>query len=491
MNKQIDYRLIAYFSMVMFLYIIGVEYPFVGQLMGGVAFLICIVYLVFNKPEMAFLHFLLNLTMSIESTLFATGQSSGVIVYSFIVLPVITIYGVILINTLIFFEAILVRRGCSLKISNPINMNPKFLVRYSLYIIICGFIMLLITIMVNDNGISSQVWYFASIKSELFRMIMLVLTILNSVILLNKVPGFHIKLSKWMIAMLCSLIIVGIIAEIFNIHGYRMGKINVSALPLFAFFGVGLIGFIKTSQRMKEKIVLAVFTTGLLIVMILKSTPLGGKWFIAVLLILIFMMYAYMNSLKGLLISFGIIVLLIVLINSPLIEMIFKNNEYMLQKFSEFKTIFLYARNLEQSDASVAFRLDEIKNVWIEISKNPVYLFLGKGIVGTTLHHTSSYSWSAPGTFSEIQSIAGVYFQMHESTAIILLKYGLVGIVGFVFTLFQLLKAVKISPWATIGFIWLIFYFGVYNSLLFGAVCMVLALYEYNNNSALLKRNLN
>lgn len=488
MNKQIDYRLIVYCSVVMFLYILGIEYAVLGQLMGVIAFLICIIYLVLNKPEMAFLHFLLNLTMSIESTLFATGYNSGVIVYSFIILPFITIYGVILINTLIFFEAILKRKGHVIKIGISRNLKPKFLMNYCSYIFGVGFIMLIFTILMNDNGIASESWYFESIKSELFRMLMLVLTILNSLILLNNVPGFYQKLSKWMIAMICSLSLVGILTEVFDIHGYRMGQTNVSALPLFAFFGIGLISFIKTAQNKKDKIAFAMFTFSLLVVMILKSTPLGGKWFIAVLLVLIFMMYTYLNSIKGLVISLGIIVLLIVLVNNPLIEVIFKDNDYMLQKFTEFKTIFQYSANLDRSDASVAFRLDEIKNVWIEISKNPIYLFFGKGIVGTTIHHTSSYSWSAIGTFSEVQSNAGVYFQMHESTAIILLKYGLVGIIGFMYSLLQLVKAIKFSPWATIGFLWLVFYFDVYNSLLFGAVSMVLALFEYNNNSKSLSR---
>ena len=156
--------------------------------------------------------------------------------------------------------------------------------------------------------------------------------------------------------------------------------------------------------------------------MILKSTPLGGKWFIAILMIIIFLIYAYTDSVKGIFLGVSIILLIVAIINTNLVESILSGNYYMLKKYDEFKTLFKYAGNLSQSDASIAFRLDEINNVLIEISKNPLYLIFGKGIVGTSLHHTALYSWSASGTFSNLQSSYGIFFQMHESLAVILLK---------------------------------------------------------------------
>ncbi len=482
-EKIYDFKLIAYFSVVMFLYIIGVQYSFIGQVVGCIAFFVCALYLVLGKPEKAFLHFILNLTFSIESAFFATGQTSGV-VYSFIILPFITIYGTFALNILIFlFLHIDKKRGKLLFISGGNSKSgTKHIELICNYLLISGFIMLFITMLVNDNRIMNQHWYGGSVKSELFRMLMLVLTALNTIAVIKKKRGFEYELSKWMVAMLAALSVVGFVAEIVGLHGYRMGLTNVSALPLFAFFGIGLISFFKFSRTYFEKILTIVFVALLFTLMLIKSTPLGGKWFIAVLLTMVFVIYSYTDSLKGLVVTIAVVVALFMLINTNIIETVFQENEYMLTKYSEFKTIFQFAGNLSQSDASIAFRLDEIKNVWIEICKNPIYLLFGKGIVGTTLHHTNLYSWSAVGTFSEVQSGAGIYFQMHESMTVILLKYGMVGIIGFGYMLISVFRSTKVSPWGIIGFMWLLFYFGVYNSMLFGAVCLVLALNDLSGD---------
>lgn len=477
-NKLFDFKLIIYFSAVMLLYIIGIKYDLVGQLVGCVSFGICVLYLLFNKPEKAFLHFILNLTFSIESVQFATGQSSGVIIHSFIILPYITILGVFAVNVFIFIQLILKEK------KNFKTIFPRFCVNFCIYIIVEGIIMLLITLMINDNRITNVDWYYSSARSELFRMFMLVITIINSLLIINKNQSDKNELSRWMVAMLCSLSIVGFIAEIFDIHGYRMGATNVSALPLFAFFGVGLIAFFKAADNSKDKIITCFFTGSLLVLMILKSTPLGGKWFIAILMIIIFLIYAYTDSVKGIFLGVSIILLIVAIINTNLVESILSGNYYMLKKYDEFKTLFKYAGNLSQSDASIAFRLDEINNVLIEISKNPLYLIFGKGIVGTSLHHTALYSWSASGTFSNLQSSYGIFFQMHESLAVILLKYGLIGVGGFIYALIRGFKAIKSSPWAMIGVIWLTFYFGSYNSMLFGAVCLVMALHDCKNQNS-------
>ena len=468
----------------MLLYIISVEYPIIGKIVGCVAFFVCFFYLVIGKPEKAFLHFILNLTLSIESSFFATGQTSGVVVYSFIILPFITVVGSFLLNILIFICLHIYKQDGKLLLD--INWGSKNGIRFigsvCKYLLISGFGMLFITLIVNDNNILNQSWYLGAIGSELYRMFMLIFTILNTIAIIKDRQSFECELSRWLVAMLASLSVVGVIAEMINLHGYRMGMTNVSALPLFAFFGIGLISFFKFLKSFREKIITIVLVGSLFICMIIKSTPLGGKWFIVVLLIMLFLIYSYMDSLKGLLITIAIIALFLLFMNTNIVETIFKGNEYMLIKYNEFKTIFQFVGNLSQSDDSIAFRLDEIKNILLEISKNPVYFLFGKGIVGTTLHHTNVYSWSAAGTFSGIQASSGLFYQMHESVAVILLKYGIVGISGLLYMLLKAFKSIKVSPWGGIGFIWLLFYFDNYNSMLFGGICLVLALNDLAHN---------
>lgn len=489
--KIYDFKLIAYFSVVMLLYVIGVQYSIIGQAVGCIAFFICALYLAFGKPEKAFLHFILNLTFSIESAFFATGQASGVVVYSFIVLPFITIYGVFALNIFLFISLHNNKKDGKLLLDVSGGSGPgiKFIEAFCKYLLVSGLVMLFITMIVNDNGIMNQTWYGGSVRSELFRMFMLILTILNTIAVIKKTKGNECDLSRWLVAMLAALSVVGFIAEITGLHGYRMGLTNVSALPLFSFFGIGLIFFFKFSKSYSEKIITIIFVVSLFVLMIIKSTPLGGKWFLVVAITLLFLVYSYTDSLKGPIITILVITFLYYVVKNNIIEFVFQGNDYMLKKYNEFKTLFQFAGNLSKSDASIAFRLDEIKNVWIEICKNPIYFLFGKGIVGTTLHHTNVYSWWAAGTFSEVQSRAGIFFQMHESIAVILLKYGVIGITGLVYMLIKAFKSVKVSPWGIIGFIWLLFYFGIYNSMLFGAVCLVLALNDLSKQYYVLKVN--
>ncbi len=483
-EKVYDLKLIIYFSVVMFLYVFSVQYHYIGQIIGCIAFCICAVYLANGRVEKAFLHYILNLTFSIESVFFATGKTNGVIVYSFIVLPFISTYGVFALNLLLFICIHLRKTNGRLTFYvNEYDSSTNYVVNICKYMLIVGFVMLVYTFIVNDNDIANQTWYIVSVKSELFRMMMLVLTLMNTISAVKRYSGFEYILSRWLVAMLSALSIVAFIAEILGLHGFRMGLTNVSALPLFAFFGIGLISQFKFAKRYSEKIVTILFSASLLILMIIKSTPLGGKWFFAVVITMLFMMYSYTDSFKGVLVIIGIFVMFGIFMETNVIENIFRDNDYMLRKYDEFKSLFQFASNLSQSDDSIAFRLDEIENIWIEICKNPIYFLFGKGIVGTTLHHTNIYSWSTFGTFSEIQSNSGIFFQMHESIAVIILKYGIIGIAGFVYLMIRVLRSVRVSRWGTIGFIWLVFYVGGYISLLFGAVCLVLAMRDLGINT--------
>lgn len=481
MKKQIDFKLVTYFSIIMFLYIVGIEYGFVGMLMGSLAFGICIFYIILNRPDKAFLHFILNLTMSIEATLFATGERTGRITYSFLILPIITICGVIAVNFFIFLRAVCRENKIKAQLQTK-SKTVKLLFRICIYILAVGITILIITWLVNDNGISGQGWYLKSIFSEMFRMLMIVLTIINCIILLDRYPKLYDELSRWLIAMLCSLSPVGLLTIALNINGYRMGQTNILILPLFSFFGIGLFAFVKFAANYKQKISIILFASVLFIIMIIRPTPLGGKWFIVVATTMALILYSYVDSKKGPLIMLGVILCFVIVINTDIVEIIFKDNPYMLRKYNEFLSIFKFATDLSQSSGSVAFRVDEIQNIFIELSKNPFYFLFGKGIVGTTLHHTNNFSWSIVGTFSEVQANANIFFQMHESFAVILLKYGLIGLTTLIYILIQLIKRTKNNPWAIIGFFWLLFFFGVYNSMLFGAVCIVLAFFEAPTN---------
>ena len=178
--------------------------------------------------------------------------------------------------------------------------------------------------------------------------------------------------------------------------------------------------------------------------------------------------------------SFAVLICFIA-IESGVVEHFLEGNTYLLLKYNEAGELLKSFFGFNQSnvfDSSSSFRVDEFVNIFIEFMHKPWSAILGKGIVGTTLHNTSTMSWSGAGTYSAVQQAAGVYVRVHETINLMFLKYGFVGLYGLGRVAFYVIKSAKKSPWAAIGLLWLLFYVGVYQTLLYGAVALVLALYE-------------
>ena len=120
-----------------------------------------------------------------------------------------------------------------------------------------------------------------------------------------------------------------------------------------------------------------------------------------------------------------------------------------------------------------------------------MYFLFGKGFAGTTLHHTNLLDWErGGGTFSREQITHGIYYQMHESINLIYLRHGLCGLTFFISMISSLIKHIKCSPWAAIGLIWFVFYWGFGNTLWIGAVAIVLALNTQSDKNIINEKNL-
>ena len=139
------------------------------------------------------------------------------------------------------------------------------------------------------------------------------------------------------------------------------------------------------------------------------------------------------------------------------------------------------------------FRLDELMNIGIEYLNKPLYFIFGKGLGGTTLHYTNfeNLDWLGEASFTKEQRVNGFFYQMHETMGILFLRHGFLGIIFMFIVVKMLFKRLSKTPWAIIGLLWFIFFWGWSVSFRLGALALILAiaykpsetlLYGYNKD---------
>lgn len=478
--RNIQIAPIIFDTILMLLFILGVQLPIVGIITGVLGYILCLFYILNKDLCRSFRFYTIFLTASIEVSYFATGVRDGQTVYSFIVLPYVTIYMLFGINFLMFL--IIACCNWNANVKNCQNKGLIFLYKASNYMMIVGLLMWLITYLLNDNNIFGQSWYHTMTVAEVYRMSILYFTVHNAIVLLVTNKDFCKQLEVTLTNLLFSLVPAGLLATLIGFNGYRAGQSNMLMLPLYAFFAFSLFAFPQYKQFRDKKIVFYICAIAMFGLMIIRPTPLGGKWFLSIVFVLALIIYTS-SPIYGLtMLSLGMVTF-VFLTQTEAISYIFGADSYLLLKYNEASELFstLFGKNENViSGSSSSFRLDELINIMYEYASKPGYIIFGKGIVGSTLHHTNSLSWDGAGSFSAVQREAGVYIRVHESINLIFLKYGIVGLFGMAKIIGYGIKSVKKAPWAVIGILWLLFYVGVYQTLLFGAIALVLGLYQAN-----------
>ena len=334
----------------------------------------------------------------------------------------------------------------------------------------------------NDNAIRDVPWYWSDALKHIERSFILFFMAEAGMLLLVNNGKTYGMLSNMMKGAILSLPIAGFIGVGFGLTGSRGFVGGLSLLPLYSSFGVYLLLFIKYENDVLNKTKIIILTTLLTLYLILFPTQLGGKFVISIIITAYYMFYSRGKKYAAVTTIIAGIALLVVF-ESGLLEMIFQNNSYMLTKIIEAKSVtsFFGGRSVAANE-NVGFRFDEFANVFQEYLNKPYYMIFGKGIGGTILHHTNTYSWSDAGSFTSQQISSGLFMELHETVNVVFLSYGIVGLIGLGRLVIKLLKSVKFSKWAIIGVTWLVFYFGIYYSMYYGLVAMILAIYESTGN---------
>ena len=467
---------------------IGIKYTSIIIVSATIEYIICFVFLSIGAVQKAFLCYIVFLSNSLEVQYFVTGkQTISDAFYSFPYMPIVGVSLLLLLNIFMFFS-IYSKSGYKL-IKNSGNKAIIFMHKSLLYMLLFGVLWNILLYLLNDNNVFGQAWYLILAMKKIVRFIIIFLTAESSIMLLLQNSCFYNVLNSVMKSSLFALPIAGFCGAIFGFTGHRGVLKGLSLLPIYSSMGIYLMLFYMYENRISKIIESFIFAILLTAYLLIFPTQLGGKFFLSLFITFFMMFYGRANKHKF------VIVLLFVLIcillwNFDIITSILKNSYYLSSKLDQAIGMFSIIENKNtaieiEQNSNVLFRLDEFVNVIVEYSKKPYLFLFGKGIAGTTLHHTSTFSWSASTSFTSNQIAAGIYVELHESINAIFLKYGAIGMFGLGYLILLLLRKIKTSPWAIFGLTWLIFYFEIYYSMLFGLIAMTVALYQSNSRQAM------
>lgn len=450
-------------------------------------------FVLIKKIEKAYLLLLLVLAASLEMGVFVFGDTGK---------PVYSIYGIPGIGASFFYLLTYILccytyQKWRYRFARNINEHPalKHFIKCLCWLLITGIFSMLITYLVNDNGIQNLSWYPASMILITLRILSLYALLFNGIILVVSDKKYYDFLSKLFTEILIAGAIASVITVVLGLHGYYGPITTILLMPLMVSLCPVLI---VCALYVKIRYRFLCILLGVVFVMIsfTHSSLMGAKFFI----IPFFCLFLYViNSFKKQ-VAFGIVsgffFLLAILVGLPSLLAYIEGNEFinwkLLQLFNmlNFASSDAFSWYLDLGNSS-RFRVDEFVNIFLEYYAKPYYLPFGKGNTGTVTQWWGITNWNVytGASFTMDQVFSGVYMSMHESLNLLFLRHGLTGLYFFFITMVSLIKRINTSPWALPGIIWLFFYWGIYYSWLPAAIMLVIALADYpklNNKKQLL-----
>lgn len=460
---------------------VGTKYTSFSMIILFLEYFTCIFLFFIGAVEYGFVLFVLCLSNTLEVQYFVTGirEMNGTF-YSFAYLPVLKSFTLLILCFFMYVSIYFRTNYTGVNFSQ--NRNLAFLHRTICYMVVCGLFWMVFLFVLNDNGIMEQSWYVDLALKKIIRLFVIFLTIESCILLLLGRASFPTLLNDALLGSLFALPIAGFVGAMLGLTGYRGFISGLSILPISSSLGIYLLLFCKYPHFVNEKRKIILFSLLLVMYFILYPSQMGGKFVISCVVTIILFLFAT----RSFTLLFSIIVAFVLFVFSDeIINLLFGQNSFLLQKIEEAKSLFVLTvegTNEIEKNTNVGSRFDEFLNVLYEFKNKPYYFLFGKGIAGSTLHYTNFLSWDGEAMFTPGQIASGVFVELHESTNVIFLRYGLIGLFGYGMLIWQLLKAIKKSPWAILGITWLVFYIDIFYSMFFGLVALILALYQSNKS---------
>lgn len=449
-------------------------------------------YLIKGKNFESFLYYILFTSVSFEEDAFIYGiEQPPFVRYSFFNFPGLHDW-VYNLTTVVFFGLIYKSK------KRFIGADTRMLFKWLKILLITGSVSIAIGVCLNDNNIVWSGLYPKLAVSTILRFSFLIMFLyICTIYVQGKTTGRKIfLLAKY---ILLAIAISSVVGLCLGYHGaYGTWSSDVILSPMMFAYTPCLMLFYKKEHLYSYFYLFAALTV--IIVSFSNPAYIGSKWYLIIAGTLFAFIYSTMNIKSW---KYGLVLLVVLLSLVPtigvFIPLLFKTNEFNSWKlmqafgamnilsFSDFESWF------NSLDNSAQFRLDELINICIEYVNKPFYTFFGKGFGGTTLHYTNfeNLDWLGEASFTKEQRVNGFFYQMHETMGILFLRHGFLGIIFMFIVVKMLFKRLSKTPWAIIGLLWFIFFWGWSVSFRLGALALILAiaykpsetlLYGYNKD---------
>ncbi|NBH71421.1 hypothetical protein D3Z51_05155 [Clostridiaceae bacterium] len=482
-----------------FLYVIsaiGVLCPLIGLFIAIIEWIFLIFLFIQKYYFKAFCMTIAFITTSFETTTFISEDvSENMVVYSIYSIPIVRsvlCYAFIMLLCIVFYNKYIGHYKQTLKRTADIRR----ITRLFPVMVITGTATGLIVYIINDNRVAESMWYFIKFIEFTIKILTLMSLIYTAVFICIGNEDERKKLEIFCEQLIICSAIATTITLLIGFRGHYGSKGTLIFMPLGASIASALMLFAgyRKSYKLCYFILGAIFTAEILFV---ASSQMGSKFYIIPMASVIILTLKGMKD--GRLGSFaGVsVILLVVLAGGGTAITTTYFGAYNDWKFTQLLQLFQFKGNslatwYLQLPNSPRVRVDEFMSILYEYRNKPWYALFGKGNAGTITHHWGNTVWTLKGggAFSDYEIDNGIFMFMHESLNVLFIRHGLLGLYFFCISVIALMKRLLKTPWAFIGLVWIVFYWGTYRSWWIGAIAFVLALTaEYSNKSIYLERS--
>lgn len=475
-NKiTINYPLLAGLSLLIILNLLSLSVWVLAVFLGIVENILIFYLLLKGDSKKALLFMCLFYTTNYGNPVFF-GTSRGLeTIYCVENLPLFHGYLMLLMFFLVFGRVCLNKKN----IIRPSNILTKF----AYYTLFSGLLMGLLSMLING-------FQYRALVSDINQCVVPALMILVFTNVFDKDQSYVKNYSSLIVHIFLSYIIIGWITISLGIYAnFVEVRDKVLMLPMPSFYITSIILFLGMMGTSKDKIIIiAAFLSSVYFQLFFDSCMNGKSWIVFILTLIIGIFYIARNS-KNNIVLYGSI---LVLLGFSAINLAPKVNEFISgtenTKLLEFISMFTAADSgdLDDMGSSSQFRFIEFINVSEQYVEEPIFALTGRGYGGAI--HSNGFFWDKSETgFTMDQYDSDKFYRLHESINVIYLKFGIIGIIFLFVILFSQIKGFKFSPWNYIGFIWLLFFWGYQNSLLFiGLPAMVMGIQNISQMNRLI-----
>jgi len=468
----INYLLLLGLSLLILIHLLSLYSTACAIFIAVIENILVYYYLLSGKNKTALFYMcLFYATCYSNPVFFGTARNLDTI-YCIEVLPFVHGY-LMLLSFFVLFINLYSKRKKTLNVPNTLS-------KFAQYTVYAGILMGLATIVING-------FQYRAIISDINQCVIPALMIIVFIYYFEEDPLFAHKYLSLVFHIFLSYIIIAWVTVALNIFAdFVPVRDKVLMVPLPSFYFSCILLFLGQLPKIKDKIVVIVAFASTVIFQLFFDSCMNGKsWIVFITTIIVGLYYLAANSIKRNFVLYGTI---LVILGFFIIRLVPKVDSFISEtkntKLLEFVSMFAAADSgdLDDMDSSSQFRFLEFINVAEQYIEQPYFALTGRGYGGSI--HSNGYFWDrSESGFSLDQYDSDKFYRLHESMNVIFLKFGIIGLFFFILLLFKLLMGIKFSPWCYVGLIWLFFFWGYQNSLLFiGLPAMVFG-FQYTNHN--------